>query len=106
MAEKLLEGKVKSIFAQHRPPGRKYRGTYMSRQDPYRAASLTLWAETEQGDIVWIATASNDTRNVDSRMKKFEEANACLIGQTIKYALKCGTGFIRSYQVPRQQHIP
>ena len=87
--------KVVGIYARHRRPALKRKGTFYSRKAPYLNARMTLWAITDSGDHVWLDTREGlNSKRIELKLNEYEEANRDKVGRTIEYT---PSGFIRSY---------
>ena len=89
---------ITEIYSRHYGHNR-YRSLY--RKPFAECAYMTLWAKTELEDEVWLQTVRGLTNaTIDSKVKKYEQANEHLLGKTIVYNYKParGIGFLRSLE--------
>src|SRR3989338_5370816 len=89
---------ITQIYASHHSHN-QYRSSYRRPFGQY--AYMTLWAKTESDDEVWLHTARGlTTATIDSKIKKYEQANQHLVGKNITYDFKPakGIGFLKSLE--------
>lgn len=89
---------ITEIYARHYGHN-QYRSSY--KRSFAEQAYMTLWAKTEKEDEVWLQTVRGLTNaTIDSKVKKYEQANEHLLGKTIAYNYKPakGIGFLRSLE--------
>jgi hypothetical protein len=57
-------------------------------------AKMSLWAETELGDEVWLLTHKGiGTRRVKTKIEELEKEYEFMLGQEINYIIKPGRGW-------------
>ena len=57
-------------------------------------AKMSLWAETDLGDEVWLVTEKGiGTRRINTKTEEMERKYSFLVGQEIQYIIKPGRGW-------------
>jgi hypothetical protein len=77
--QKIYNSRITQIYAKH----------YARRNLSRRCAKMSLWAETELGDEVWITTRKGiGTRRINTKLEELESEYKDMLGKEISYILK------------------